>query len=497
MNDWRFIYMKLRALILALLVMALMLCVSGCKPEYVDINDYVLYEADAPRDVTRITTVVTAEDIAQLEQYPALVRADLTGSTCYDALLEYRAAHPDVTVIYTVNLLGKEYSLDTVSINLSAMDPAKVNEVAKLLPHFSSLRYVELMKDDGTCSLTPDQIKTLQAAVPSVPCHFTFELFGKQVSSSDTVIEFTDTPIYDSGLKQIEAAMALMPKLKTVRLDNCGTTSEAMDALRTKYADKEIHWRVWFGKYTCMTDETVLRLTNGLKNEHIGEMKYLTKAEYVDIGHNEYLSDISFFEYMPNTKLIIASGTAVKDVSPLKNLKNLEFLELVFCDYLKDISPLAGCTGLKYLNISITRVSDLTPLKDCPLERMVALQMSQLAQSEREEFAAAHGDCLRVWYGTQPYGYGWRYSDNGYTFYKYYANLRVIFDYDDKYKYNGRYYTGKMIDPASEPAATPVPTEAPAETPAPTDAPVETPAPTEAPQPTEAPIPDNVEIDTN
>lgn len=468
-------YMK-RKYILLTLAMLLVLTLCGCKPEYVDINDYVIYEADAPRDVTRITTVVTADDIAQLEQYPALVRADLTGSTCYDELLEYRAAHPDVTVIYNVNVLGKEYSLDTVSINLSGMDPSKVNEVAKLLPHFSSLRYVELMKEDGTCALTPEQIKTLQAAVPTVPCHFTFELFGKQVSSSDTVIEFVDTPIYDSGLAEIEKAMALMPKLKTVKLDNCGTTSEAMDKLRSKYPDLGIHWRVWFGKYTCMTDETVLRLTNGLMNDHIGEMKYLTMAEYVDIGHNEYLSDISFFEYMPNVKLIIASGTAVKDVTPLQNLKNLEFLELVFCDYLKDISPLAGCTGLKYLNISITRVSDLTPLKDCPLERMVALQMSQLTQAEREEFAAAHDECLRVWYGTQPYGYGWRYSDNGYTFYKYYANLRVIFDYDDKYKYNGRYYTGKRMDPASEPVATP---EA---TPAPTVSPV---------------IPDGAEIDTN
>ena len=474
-------YMKRKYILLAL-AMLLVLTLCGCKPEYVDINDYVIYEADAPRDVTRITTVVTADDIAQLEQYPALVRADLTGSTCYDELLEYRAAHPDVTVIYNVNVLGKEYSLDTVSINLSGMDPSKVNEVAKLLPHFSSLRYVELMKEDGTCALTPEQIKTLQAAVPSVPCHFTFELFGKQVSSSDTVIEFVDTPIYDSGLAEIEKAMALMPKLKTVKLDNCGTTSEAMDKLRSKYPDLGIHWRVWFGKYTCMTDETVLRLTNGLMNDHIGEMKYLTMAEYVDIGHNEYLSDISFFEYMPNVKLIIASGTAVKDVTPLQNLKNLEFLELVFCDYLKDISPLAGCTGLKYLNISITRVSDLTPLKDCPLERMVALQMSQLTQAEREEFAAAHDECLRVWYGTQPYGYGWRYSDNGYTFYKYYANLRVIFDYDDKYKYNGRYYTGKRIDPASEPVATPVPTAAPKATPAPTVSPV---------------IPDGVEIDTN
>ena len=460
---------------------ALMLCLCGCKAEYVDINDYLIYEADPPRAVTRVNTIVTADTIGELEEYTELVRADLTGSTCYDALLEYRMAHPEVTVIYNVNVLGKEYNLDTISINLSEITPEQVASVAKLLPHFSNLRYVELMKEDGSCNLTPEQIKVLQDAVPNVPCHFTFELFGQQISSSDKVLEFVNTAIFDAGLSEIKAAMAMMPALEKVRLDNCGVTSAAMDAMRKEYPNVGIHWRVWFGKYTCMTDETVLRLTNGLKNEHIGEMKYLTKAEYVDIGHNEYLSDISFFEYMPNTKLIIASGTAVKDVSPLKGLKNLEFLELVFCDYLKDISPLEGCTGLKYLNISITRVSDLTPLKNCPLERMVALQMSQLTQSEREEFAAAHADCLRVWYGTQPYGYGWRYSDQGYTFYKYYAELRVIFDYDDTYKYNGRYYTGKRIDPASEVTATPEPTKAPEAT--------ATPKPTKAPEATVTPAP--------
>jgi hypothetical protein len=354
----------------------------------------------------------------------------------YDELLEYRLAHPDVTVIYNVNLLGKEYTLDTVSINLSEIDPAKVHEAAKLLPHFSSLRYVELMKEDGSCALTPDQIKVLQDAIPEVPCHFTFALFGKQVSTSDTVIEFKDTPIYDSGLAKIEEAMALMPKLETVKLDNCGTTSEAMDKLRSKYPDLGIHWRVWFGKYTCMTDETVLRLTNGLKNEHIGEMKYLTMAEYVDIGHNEFLSDISFFEYMPNVKLIIGSGTSIKDVSSLKDLKNLEFLELCFCSNLKDLTPIATMTGLKYLNIGGTNANDITPIMERPLERFVCM-LTNVPHAQKDAYARAFPDCLIVKTGRQPFGYGWRYIDDGYTFNDYYLTMRKIFHYDEPALLNG------------------------------------------------------------
>lgn len=439
-----------KAPILLTLVAVLLLCLTGCEmPGFVNAEDYYVYEADAPRPVKRLTTVVTADTIARLEEYPALVRLDLTGSTCYPEMLEYVLAHPDVTVIYDVEILGKQYPRETVSINLSNLVSAQVQETAQLLRHFPDLRYVDVMKEDGTCNLTADDVKTLQAAIPNVSINYMFELFGQQISTSATVLEFTNTMIGDAGLDQIRAAIKNMPRLKTVRLDNCGTTSEAMDKLRKENPNLGVHWRVWFGKYTCMTDETMLRLTNGLKNEHIGEMKYLTEAVYVDLGHNEYLSDISFFEYMPKVKVLILSGTAVNDVSALKGLKELEWLELVFCDYLKDISPLEGCTGLKYLNISITRVSQLDALKNIPLERMVALQMSQLKQSEREDFAAAHPDCLRVWYGTQPYGYGWRYSDQGYTFYKYYADMREIFDYDDKYFYNGRYYKTPKLEPAA------------------------------------------------
>lgn len=424
-----------------LLLAATLLCLTGCEmPKFVKAEDYYVYEADESHPVKRLSTVVTAENIAQLEEYPDLVRLDLTGSTCYPEMLEYVLAHPDVTVIYDVEILGKQYPRETVSVNLSELKSAQVKETAQLLRHFPDLRYVDLMKEDGSCNLSYEDVQELQNAIPNVAINYLFDLFGQQVSLGASKLEFTNTMIGDEGLDEIRDAIKKMPKLKTIRLDNCGTSSEAMDKLRKENPDLGIHWRVWFGKYTCMTDETMLRLTNGLKNEHIGEMKYLTEAVYVDLGHNEYLSDISFFEYMPKVKVLILSGTAVSDVTPLKGLKELEWLELVFCDYLKDISPLEGCTGLKYLNISITRVSQLDALMNLPLERMVALSMSQLTQSEREDFAAAQPDCLRVWWGTQPYGYGWRYSDQGYTFYKYYADMREIFMYDDTYFYNGRYY---------------------------------------------------------
>lgn len=50
-------------------------------------------------------------------------------------------------------------------------------------------------------------------------------------------------------------------------------------------------------------------------------------------------------------------------------------------------------------------------------------------------FKQWHPDCLSIWKGSQPYGYGWRYNDYGYTFFEYYANMRIIFRYDDESYY--------------------------------------------------------------
>lgn len=37
-------------------------------------------------------------------------------------------------------------------------------------------------------------------------------------------------------------------------------------------------------------------------------MKYCEGVKYMDIGHNEYLTDLSFVSGMPNLEVMIASG---------------------------------------------------------------------------------------------------------------------------------------------------------------------------------------------
>lgn len=434
----------LRILSLSLLTAAV-LCLAGCAPSIggpgSDLD--TLAEADPTPEFTpapdSVTMVVTPETISQLEAYPELRKADLTGSTCYPEIMAYMEAHPDVQVIYTVDVMGKTIRSDLELVNLAGIAPEQVDEVANALQYLPKLKYVELMASDGSCALSLENVKRFQEIIPGAQFNYNFEMFGKRFNTADLYIVFENTPIGDEGLNTIRMAMDIMPQLYSVSLDKCEVSTPAMAKLREDYPDVQVDWRLYFGtKFNCMTNEDILRLTDGLYNDNIADMKYLTKARYVDIGHNDRLSDISFLQYMPDLELLIVSGAAVKDLTPLSNAKNLEYLELVFCGNLQDLSPLAGCENLKYLNISMTLVKDLTPLDDLPIERFNCLSMKYLPNSQREHFKEKHPDCLSVFNGTQPYGYGWRYTDYGYTFWEYYANMRIIFDYDNKYWYTGR-----------------------------------------------------------
>ena len=180
-----------------------------------------------------------------------------------------------------------------------------------------------------------------------------------------------------------------------------------------------------------LTDETMIRMTHRLVDSNIDELKYATEVTYMDIGHNPKLTDISFVSYMPKLECVIVSGSSVTDISYFANCPNLTWLELCFCGLLEDISALSELRNLKYLNVSYTKVSDLSSLENVPLERMNCMH-TKASNDQKNQFIEKHPECLSVFKGKQPYGYGWRYNDHGYTFFEYYLNMREVFRYDDE-----------------------------------------------------------------
>lgn len=338
--------------------------------------------------------------------------------------------NPNLQIDCGLDFLGILCESDTTQLDLSGLDPEAVLSSADILSLLPKLERIELMTADSTTAYSLEQAARLQSFVPQALLHVSFELFGKQVSTTDEEVSYANQYIgnKEGSLDTLRTALTVMRGCKRLVLDNCHFTNEELAALREEFRDTtKVVWRVWFGEGGCLTDRTVIRHVYGLYDYNSTNLIYCEDAEFLDFGHNEYLKQCDFVAGMPKLRAVILSGSMVSDLSPFENCPNLEFLELAYCGYVTDLSPLAGCENLKRLNIAYTKASDLSPLDALGMEVLVDAH-AQTSEEERTRFDQLHPDCLVQHTGDDPYKYPWRYEQSGDPN-EYYALLKEKFGY--------------------------------------------------------------------
>ena len=451
--------------------------------------------------VEELTMVVTERTIRELEEYPNLKKLDLSGSTCYTAIMVYiqnhpqvevtysvdlgstwasdwveyvslpangvsfpvlrtnlvylpnltqlylpstklkyseiqalRTAYPEIEITYTVGFRGMEFEENTENVNLAGMTVDEISSVIGMLESLPNLNYVELMNESGTCALSRQDVSKLVEAAPTVRFHYVFSLFGRTVSTTDEVISFQNLSLTTAAESEIREALSIMAPGSTLILDRCGLNSEFLDSIRKDYDKVDLAWRVYFGtngQYSTLTNDDTIRAVYNVTDDTVYEMRYLRSAKYIDMGHNDTLTDVSFLAFMPDLEILILSGSALSDLSGIENCKKLEFLELANCLKLSDISPLSGCASLKYLNICYTKVSSLMPLDGLDIQNLFCKQ-TRVNAEEQKQYKEIHEGTVAVFTGKDPYaGAGWRYVDNGYTFSEFYKKVREVFNLDE------------------------------------------------------------------
>lgn len=501
-----------------------------------------------------LTVAAVEEDFELLEDCINLEYLDLTGSTCYDRILQYMEDHPNVEVVYTaplgnltlsnsdtsallepaavqaeallkqlkylpalrtlelpkttltneeltalkdtypelliqysVELLGSEIMPDADSLTLTSMTSADLEELADKLALLPAVTEVTLSD-----SLTKADVKALMEHFPEITFHYTFDLFGKTLSTADERVEYTKAEIGNNGESEIRAALDIMPRCTYLKLEDCGLDNEVLASIQADYPDTKIAWRVRFGgQYSLMTDETTLRTVYGVENSHNEILKYCTSLKYIDMGHNTTLTDISFASYMPDLEILILSGSSIKDVDPLANCKNLVFLEMANCYALEDISALKNCENLRFLNIGFANVTDLTPIEDLPLERFVYLG-PKIEKEVQTAFEESHPDCWVRFTGNDPLSLGWKYDDVGITRSEYYKFIREVFNLDDvdrRLAQQAAAEEERAWQEAQKNESSSAPESAPAPAPAPEAPPAPAPEPAPAPDPVSTPAP--------
>ena len=478
------------AFCIALCFISILLCLTGCSKTQ-EIEPTIPKLKSLREKAEYLCFPAVEEDFAALEECVSLEYLDLTGSTCYDAILDYIARHPEVEVVYTAPLGNLTLSntatnarLDDSSYdadqllrqlkylpNLSVLDLPGINltqaELNTLQSHNPNLQIqytVDLMGreyDSSTTEVTisadfgdlpvlaeklallpaltdvtlPEEmhktdVKSLMDQLPDIRFHYTFNFFGTALSTADETVELKNVSIGNAGEADIRAALDILPHCTYFKLDNCGVDYDILASIRDDYPNTKVVWRVDFGgQYSILTDAETMRTVYGVYNSHADILKYCTSLKYIDMGHNPDLTDISFIEYMPDLEIVILSGASMTDLDAFANHKKLEWLELANCYALNDISALESCDNLRFLNIAFAKVADLTPIENLPLERFLYLN-PKIDWETRKTFEENHPDCWVRFTGSDPYSLGWRYNDIGITMFDYYLKIRDIFDYD-------------------------------------------------------------------
>lgn len=485
--------MRKRELI-AVCMLLIFVLLAGCQNTPAEPTTTAPAETEPP--VEQLSVVVTEDTIGLLEQYPALKKLDLSGSTCYDAIAAYMQKHPAVEVTYTVTLgtvtvsntetqlvldpglcdydtlsknlaylpklktvtlprtnysaqeivalqglypditweftmilMGQELTKETTALNLSVLEPERVAEVAGKLGLFPNIEKVELMDASGQSLLSMTDVKTLQDAAPNAVFHYTFELFGKKVSTTDERIEFVGESIGNEGEEELRRALDILQGCSYLLLDDCGFDNEVLAKVREDYPRTEVVWRIHVWQRSWLTDTDTIRAVYHVDDSNCEPFKYCTKTKYIDMGHNEELTDIRFISYMPDLEIVILSGSPITDLSPFADHTKLVFLELAHCGYVQDISALKGCTSLAHVNLSYTKVSDISALYELPLEQLCAVK-SKIQWASWEKILEVRPDCTIRYDGTQPYGTGWRYKRSG-AYTDIYKRVREVFNLDE------------------------------------------------------------------
>ena len=477
-----------------MLCLSLVVLLTGCARETTAQGELPRFKFQR-KPLLSVTLAAQEADFATLEDCVNLQYLDLTGSTCYDQILNYISDHPNVEVVYeaplgdlmlsnsetAVCLVNGSYQLDTLIQQLRylpnvktlelprvSLTPEELDALQSKYPNLDVRYTVEVLgleydpaateadfegltadtmeKTVASMALLPDltevtlpgeltmeEVKALMDQFPQIEFLYTFDLFGKTLTTREERVEYLDVAIGNQGESQIRAALDIMPRCTYFKLENCGLSNDTLASIRDDYPDTRIVWRVTFGEggqYSLLTDETTLRTVYGVENSDGQYLKYCTGLKYIDMGHNTTLTDISFIECMPDLEIVILSGSSITNVDPFANCKKLEWLELANCYALTDISALETCESLRFLNICFSKVTDLTPIENLPLERFLYLN-PQIDQETRTAFEESHPDCWVRFTGQDPYSLGWRYNDVGVTRFEYYQKIREIFNYDD------------------------------------------------------------------
>ena len=364
-----------------LFLLILLLLLTGCEQKPVETT------TPPPPPVEHVTMVVTEDTIGLLEEYPELKSADLTGSTCYEAIFQYMQSHPKVAVTYTVQLGTVTVSEDETALIL---DPGACDyeTLVANLQYLPKLTQIQLPRS----IYTAQELAALEGLFPQITWDYSVILLGQEVTKATE--ELNLSVLTSQRVAEAAAMLGNFPNITYLELmdsyGQCALTKAEVRLLMDALPNARIHYVFdLFGK-TLSTEETRLEyIREPIGNEGAEQLRealtVLRDCEYLlldDCGIDSQILAQIREEFRETTRVVWRVRFGEKGTHSY--LTDTETVRAVYGVTDENSSELAYCENVKYLDLrqngGLTDLSfiasmpelEICILSGCPIENLDA-----------------------------------------------------------------------------------------------------------------------------
>ena len=384
-----------------LFLMSCVLLFSGCQSEV------TLSAGSFPEESEDLTIVIKEEDLPLLDSFSALRRLDLSGSSCYEEIIAWAQAHPDVQVSYTVAMPNGS-AVDGAAETLKLSDAGEAEEVLPLLSYLPELKSVDL--DSDSAGLTPEQVQEFIEAYPEIDFSYSFSILGQTVNKATQSLNLSG-----GGHSEAQQVLRWLPLLTNVKTIDLGSEEnekhlewDDISAIHEAYPEVELNYAfTLYGKHFTLADSAmdlnhitmddegalVLQVAScmpnltwldmdfcGVSNESMAAIRdALPNAEVVwRIWFGEKYS------VRTNVEAILASNPGLggelkpENTGALQYCTKVKYLDLGHNSWLGNIEFVRTMPDLEVLIVAISNWSDLSPLENCSKIEYLEIQNSAL-----------------------------------------------------------------------------------------------------------------------
>ena len=299
-------------------------------------------------DITVLdVTTLSEADLDVISRFSHLNSLRALGCTDYDALVTLMERYPNLNVIYTVELSGKDHFNYADSLTIADPDLKEFREKIAYLPKVTTVSLT------GTLPAKEELLK-LKEEFPDITFSYDFEVLGIEVNSLDEFLDLSGMKF--ENIEEVEAILPYFYNLTQIDMVNCGFSNDTMDALNKRHPDVKFVWTVNVCGLTLRTDVKyfmpVQHKINDFSAYGCMNLRYCTDIEVLDFGHYG-ISNVDFVQYLPKLKYVLMCEATITDVSTIAKCITLEYLEIQSTP-LTDFWPLTNLTNLRDLNIGGT-----------------------------------------------------------------------------------------------------------------------------------------------